>query len=68
MGAPAEHVPNRGLHIAAVARRQCRLTTDVTSNDLDDYLPKTLDLVFLNAARLMQGKRLVNLVDPARGY
>jgi phosphoglycerate dehydrogenase-like enzyme len=44
------------------------LTPHVTSDDLDEYLPKTFDLVFANAARLMQGEPLVNVVDPARGY
>ena len=44
------------------------LTPHVTSDDLDEYLPKTLDLVFANAVRLMQGERLVNAVDPLRGY
>jgi phosphoglycerate dehydrogenase-like enzyme len=44
------------------------LTPHVTSDDLDEYLPKTLDLVFANAARLMRGEMLANVVDPARGY
>lgn len=44
------------------------LTPHVTSDDLDGYLPKTFDLVFANAARLMGGEPLVNMVDPARGY
>jgi phosphoglycerate dehydrogenase-like enzyme len=44
------------------------LTPHVTSDDLDNYLPKTFDLVFANAARLMRGEPLVNIVDPARGY
>jgi len=44
------------------------LTQHVTSDDLDEYLPKTLDLVFANAARLLRGEPLVNAVDPARGY
>jgi phosphoglycerate dehydrogenase-like enzyme len=44
------------------------LTPHVTSDDLDDYLPKTFDLVFANAARLMRGEALANVVDPARGY
>jgi phosphoglycerate dehydrogenase-like enzyme len=44
------------------------LTPHVTSDDLDGYLPKTFDLVFANAARLMRGDPLVNLVDPRRGY
>jgi phosphoglycerate dehydrogenase-like enzyme len=44
------------------------LTPHVTSDDLDGYLPKTFDLVFANAARLMRGETLVNAVDPARGY
>jgi phosphoglycerate dehydrogenase-like enzyme len=44
------------------------LTPHVTSDDLDEYLPKTFDLVFANAARLMHGEPLINVVDPARGY
>ena len=44
------------------------LTPHVTSDDLDAYLPKTFDLVFANAARLMSGETLINVVDPARGY
>ena len=44
------------------------LTPHVTSDDLDLYLPKTFDLVFANAARLMRDEPLVNVVDPARGY
>jgi phosphoglycerate dehydrogenase-like enzyme len=44
------------------------LTPHVTSDDLEEYLPKTFDLVFVNAARLMHGKALINVVDPARGY
>jgi phosphoglycerate dehydrogenase-like enzyme len=44
------------------------LTPHVTSDDLDEYLPKTLDLVFANAARLIRGEPLVNAVDPRLGY
>ncbi len=44
------------------------LTPHVTSDDRDEYLPKTFDLVFANAARLLRGEMLVNTVDPARGY
>jgi phosphoglycerate dehydrogenase-like enzyme len=44
------------------------LMPHVTSDDLDEYLPKTLDLLFANAARLMNGETLVNRIDPARGY
>ena len=44
------------------------LTPHVTSDDLDEYLPKTFDLVFANAARLRRGEALLNRVDPARGY
>jgi phosphoglycerate dehydrogenase-like enzyme len=39
-----------------------------SSDDLDRYLPDTLDLVFRNQARLMVGKPLKNRVDPRRGY
>lgn len=44
------------------------LTPHVTSDDLDQYLPKTYDLVFANAARLLRGEPLLNAVDPALGY
>lgn len=40
----------------------------VTSDDLDTYMPLTYDLVFANAARLSRGERLLNAVDPGRGY
>lgn len=44
------------------------LTPHVTSDDLDEYLPKTFDLVFANAARLLRGEPLANAVDRALGY
>lgn len=44
------------------------LTPHVTSDDLDEYLPKTYDLVFANATRLIRGERLVNAVDRVLGY
>jgi phosphoglycerate dehydrogenase-like enzyme len=40
----------------------------VTSDDEDRYLPKTFDLVFENARRLVTKEPLLNRVDPARGY
>jgi phosphoglycerate dehydrogenase-like enzyme len=40
----------------------------VTSDDLDAYLPKTLDLVFENVRRLRQGEALLNVVDREQGY
>ena len=39
-----------------------------SSDDNDEYMPMTLDLAFANAARLARGRRLANVVDPARGY
>jgi len=39
-----------------------------SSDDNDDYMPMTLDLAFANAARLARGRKLANVVDPARGY
>ena len=39
-----------------------------SSDDLDRYMPLTLDLVFENVTRLAAGKRLKNCVDPQRGY
>lgn len=40
----------------------------VTSDDLDNYLPKTFDLVFSNWAHLIRGEPLLNVVDSERGY
>jgi len=39
-----------------------------SSDDNDEYMPMTLDLAFANADRLARGKKLANVVDPARGY
>jgi phosphoglycerate dehydrogenase-like enzyme len=39
-----------------------------SSDDNDEYMPMTLDLAFANAARLARGRKLANVVDPARGY
>ena len=44
------------------------ITPHVTSDDLVEYLPKTYDLVFANAGRLLRGEALVNVVDPVQGY
>jgi phosphoglycerate dehydrogenase-like enzyme len=44
------------------------ITPHCSSDDLDHYLPQTLDLAFANVARLRDGKRLKNAVDPATGY
>jgi phosphoglycerate dehydrogenase-like enzyme len=44
------------------------MTPHCSSDDLDHYLPLTLDLAFANAARLGAGKRLKNPVDPTTGY
>jgi phosphoglycerate dehydrogenase-like enzyme len=53
---PLWHVPN------------LIITPHCSSDDLDHYLPLTLDLAFANVARLRDGKRLKNAVDPATGY
>jgi phosphoglycerate dehydrogenase-like enzyme len=39
-----------------------------SSDDLDRYLPRTLDLVFQNVRRLIGGRPLRNVVDRRRGY
>ena len=44
------------------------LTPHVTSDDLDGYLVKTLDLVFENFKRLKAGQPLLNKVDENKGY
>jgi glyoxylate/hydroxypyruvate reductase len=40
----------------------------VTSDDEDNYLPKTLDLAFENFRRLLDDDELINVVDPRRQY
>ncbi len=40
----------------------------VTSDDEEQYLPKSFDLVFENVRRLTAGKQLLNVVDPELGY
>jgi phosphoglycerate dehydrogenase-like enzyme len=44
------------------------ITPHMSSDDAVTYAPRTLDLVFENLGRLLDGKRLKNRVDPARGY
>ena len=44
------------------------LSPHCSSDDNDEYMPLTLDLVFANAGRFARGRKLVNTVDPARGY
>lgn len=44
------------------------LSPHCSSDDNDDYMPLTLDLAFSNAVRLARGRKLANVVDPARGY
>jgi phosphoglycerate dehydrogenase-like enzyme len=44
------------------------LMPHVTSDDEDLYLPKTFDLVFENARRLLSGMPLRNIVDRQREY
>jgi len=40
----------------------------VTSDDEEQYLPKSFDLVFENVRRLTAGKQLLNVVDRELGY
>lgn len=44
------------------------ITPHVSSDDLEDYVSRTLDLVLDNAARLLDGRRLRNRVRPKLGY
>jgi phosphoglycerate dehydrogenase-like enzyme len=44
------------------------LTPHVSSDDDTSYIPKTLDLVFDNLGRLLDGKPLRNRVRPKLGY
>ena len=44
------------------------LTPHVSSDDVDRYVPRTLDLVFANVRRHLQGRPLKNLVHSDRQY
>jgi phosphoglycerate dehydrogenase-like enzyme len=44
------------------------ITPHVAADDLADYTPLTLDLVFENLRRLLAGKPLLNRVRPRLGY
>ncbi|HEC11279.1 MAG TPA: D-2-hydroxyacid dehydrogenase [Acidimicrobiales bacterium] len=44
------------------------MTPHMSSDDVDRYVDLTLDLVFDNLGRLMEGRELKNVVDPERGY
>jgi phosphoglycerate dehydrogenase-like enzyme len=44
------------------------ITPHCSSDDLDRYIPMTLDLVFENVARSLAGRRLLNRIDPRREY
>ncbi len=44
------------------------MTPHVAADDLDSYVPRTLDLVLENVVRLANGRPLRNRVDPKAGY
>lgn len=44
------------------------LMPHVTSDDEDQYLPRSCDLVFENFRRFVNGRELLNVVDRALGY
>lgn len=44
------------------------ITPHCSSDDKEQYTPRTLDLVFRNMERFIQGKPLVNRVDPRLQY
>jgi glyoxylate/hydroxypyruvate reductase A len=44
------------------------ITPHSSSDDAEQYTPRTLDLVFRNAARFVDGKPLLNRVRPELGY
>jgi phosphoglycerate dehydrogenase-like enzyme len=44
------------------------ITPHCSSDDLDRYIPMTLDLVFNNVARALVGRKLVNRIDIRRQY
>lgn len=48
--------------------RNLIVTPHCTSDDLEAYIPKTLDLFFENLDRLLSGKKLKNVVDRTLWY
>ena len=44
------------------------VTPHVSADDGDSYIALTLDLVFRNLERLLEGRPLVNVVRPELGY
>ena len=44
------------------------VTPHCSSDDIGQYVPRTLDLVFDNLGRLLSGRRLRCVVDPAQEY
>jgi len=44
------------------------ITPHCSSDDLENYLPKTMDLAFENLSRLSAGRKLKNVVDRTTGY
>ena len=44
------------------------ITPHCSSDDLDRYIPMTLDLIFENVARSIAGRKLLNRVDLGRQY
>lgn len=44
------------------------ITPHCSSDDLDRYIPMTLDLIFENVARSIEGRKLLNRVDVGRQY
>jgi phosphoglycerate dehydrogenase-like enzyme len=44
------------------------ITPHVLSDDLENYVPRTLDIFFGNVRRYLKGEPLSNVVDPAREY
>jgi phosphoglycerate dehydrogenase-like enzyme len=44
------------------------ITPHVLSDDIEQYVPRTLDIFFENVRRHIAGEKLHNLVDPAREY
>jgi phosphoglycerate dehydrogenase-like enzyme len=48
--------------------RNLIVTPHVSSDDADQYMSRTLDLVFANLDRLQRGQPLLNRVDPVKGY
>lgn len=55
-------------HSALWSTPNLAITPHVATDDRDNYIPRTMDLVLENVRRYLAGRRLLNRVSPGREY